>query len=47
MYENGDVHNLMYKLRLMTFFLYFRCGEFNILGMTHFASLAAHAIKAR
>ncbi|XP_023340243.1 uncharacterized protein LOC111710394 [Eurytemora carolleeae] len=24
-----------------------RCGEFNILGMTHFASLAAHAIKAR
>jgi len=24
-----------------------RCGEFNILGMTHFSSLAAHAIKAR
>jgi len=24
-----------------------RCGEFNILGMTHFASLAAHSIKAK
>lgn len=24
-----------------------RCGEFNVLGMTHFSSLAAHAIKAR